>query len=66
MIITLEYTLENETHKILWEFQIPIDHPIRARRPDKCYLTRKNNLISTDFIKSTDHTSRGEKRRKTV
>ena len=29
-----ESALENETHKILWEFEIQTDYPIPARRPD--------------------------------
>ena len=29
-----EPVLENETHKILWDFEILRDHSISARRPD--------------------------------
>ena len=29
-----EYILENETHKILWDFEIQTDQPISARRSD--------------------------------
>ena len=28
-----EYAEENETHKILWNFEIVTDHLISARRP---------------------------------
>ena len=31
----LESVLENETHKILWDFKIQTDHLISARRPTK-------------------------------
>ena len=30
-----ESVLENETHKILWDFVIETDHLISARRPDQ-------------------------------
>ena len=30
----LDSVVENETHKILWYFQIQIDHPISASRQD--------------------------------
>ena len=29
-----ESVLENETHKVLWDFKMQTDHPIPARRPD--------------------------------
>ena len=29
-----EFVLENETRKILWDFDIQTDHSIQARRPD--------------------------------
>ena len=29
-----ESVLENETNKILWDFEIQTDRPITARRPD--------------------------------
>ena len=29
-----EFVLENETHKLLWNFEIQTDHVISARRPD--------------------------------
>ena len=28
-----ESVLENETHRILWDLEIQMDHPIPARRP---------------------------------
>ena len=33
--------LENETHKILWDFEIKMDHPILARRLDLILITKK-------------------------
>ena len=29
-----ESVLENETHKLLWDFEIPVDHQISVRRSD--------------------------------
>ena len=29
-----ESVLENETHKLLWDFEIQTDHQISARQPD--------------------------------
>ena len=29
-----EYVLENETHKLLWDFEIQTDHLTPARQPD--------------------------------
>ena len=33
--------LKNETHKLLWDFEIQTDHPISTRRPDP--VTINNN-----------------------
>ena len=34
-----ESSQENETHKILWDFEIESDPPISARRPDLVLIT---------------------------
>ena len=36
--------LENETHKILWNFVIQTDYLISARRPDIIIIEKKENL----------------------
>ena len=36
-----ESVLENETHKILWDFEIKTDHLIPARRPDLVFINKK-------------------------
>ena len=36
-----ESVLENETHKIIWDFEIKTDHPILARRPDLVLINTK-------------------------
>ena len=37
--------LENDTHKLLWDFNIQTDHIIPARRPDLIIITKKNLQI---------------------
>ena len=36
-----ESALENETHQVLWDFEIQIDHLISARRPDLVIVNNK-------------------------
>ena len=36
-----ESILENETHKILWDFEKQTDHLISARRPDLVIINKK-------------------------
>ena len=36
-----ESVLQNETHKILWEFETQTDHLISARRPDLVLVNKK-------------------------
>ena len=36
--------LENNTHKLLWDFDIHTDHLISARRPDLIIINKKENL----------------------
>ena len=33
--------LENDTHKLLWDFDIDTDHLISARRPDLIIINKK-------------------------
>ena len=40
-----ESVLENETHKILCDFQIQTDHLISARRPDLMIINKKKNNL---------------------
>ena len=39
-----ESVLENEPHKLLWDFEIQIDHLISERRPDVIMINKKQNL----------------------
>ena len=38
--------LENNTHKLLWDFDIHTDHPISARRPDLKIINNKKKNVN--------------------
>ena len=51
-----ESVLENETHKILWDFEIKTDHLIPARRPDLVLINKKERTCQlVDFAVPADH-----------
>ena len=51
-----ESVLENETHKILWDFEIQTDHLITARRPDLVLINKKKRTCHiVDFAVPADH-----------
>ena len=52
--------LENDTHKLLWDFDVHTDHLIQARRPDLILLgqvnkKKKRTCKIVDFAVSADH-----------
>ena len=48
--------LENETHKLLWDFDIQTDHLISARRPDLIIIRRRRRTYRiVDFVVLADH-----------
>ena len=50
--------LENDTHKLLWDFEIQTDHIISARRPDLIVINKrkkKRNCKIVDFAVPADH-----------
>ena len=47
--------LENDTHKLLWDFDIQTDHLISARRPDVIIITKKQICKIVDFADPADH-----------
>ena len=50
------YVLENDTHKLLWDFDIHVDHLISARRPDFIIINKKNgNCKIVDIAVPADH-----------
>ena len=36
-----EFSLENETHKILWDFEIQTNHLVLAKRPDQVIIYKR-------------------------
>ena len=47
------YVLENDTHKLLWDFDIRTDPIISARRPDLIIINKNKKIL--DFAVSSDH-----------
>ena len=48
--------LENDTHKLLWDFNIQTDHLIPARRPDLIIINKKKTICKiVDFAVPADH-----------
>ena len=52
-----ELILENDSHKLLWDFNIQTDHLIPARRPDFIIINEKKKRICkiVDFAFPEDH-----------
>ncbi len=46
--------LENDLHKLLWDFNIQTDHLIPVRRPDLIIINKKR-ICKTDFDVPADH-----------
>ena len=50
------YVLENDTHKLLWDFDIQTDHLISARRPDLIIINTKKRICKiVDVALPADH-----------
>ena len=48
--------LENDTHKLIWDFNIQTDHLIPARRPDLIIINKKKRICQmVDFAVPADH-----------
>ena len=47
--------LENDTHILLWNFDIQTDHLISARRPDHIIIDKKVPCQIVDFAVPADH-----------
>ncbi len=51
--------LENDTHKLLWDFDIQTDHLISARRPELIIINKKKRKKKicriVDFAVPADH-----------
>ena len=53
----LASVLENDTHKLLWDFDIQTDHLISARRSELIIINKKKKRICkiVDFAVPADH-----------
>ena len=49
-----EPVLENDTHKLLWDFDIQTGHPITARRPDLIIINKKTKKKPKKICKIVD------------
>ena len=52
------HVLENDSHKLLWDFDIQTDHLIPARRPDLIIINKKKKKRTckiVDFAVPADH-----------
>ena len=48
--------LENDSHKLLWDFNIQTDHLILARRPDLIIINKRKRICKiVDFAVLADH-----------
>ena len=56
-----ESVLENEMHKILWDFEIQMDHLISAWRPDQVIVNKKKRTCRSSW--SQEKTERKWKER---
>ena len=51
-----EFVQENETHKILWDFEIQTNHLISARRQHLVIVKKKKkNLLNSRLFVPADH-----------
>ena len=46
--------LENDSHKLLWDFDVQTDHLIPARRPDLIIINNNNNNNKKRICKIVD------------
>ena len=47
---------ENETHKLLWDFDIQTDHLMSTRRPDLIIINKRRRTCKiVDFAVTADH-----------
>ena len=59
-----EFIFENETHKILWDFEIKTDPLILVRRLDKVIINgKKGNLTTSWFCHSSGSLSENSRKR---
>ena len=48
--------LENDSHKLLWDFNIQTDHLIPAKKPDHIIINKRKRICKiVDFAVPADH-----------
>ena len=59
-----ESVLENEMHKVLWDFEIQTDHLISARQQDLVIVNKKKeNLLNYELHRPQRENKRNQKER---
>ena len=53
-MLTLASVLENETHNILWDFEIKSYHLVTAKRPDLVIFTEKKKKKRKEKIEPAE------------
>ena len=61
-----ESVLENEMHKILWDFEIQTDHLILTRWPPAVIIDKKGSYRKLDFAVQADHRMKIKESEKSV
>ena len=59
-----ESILENETHEVLWDFEIQTDYLILAKRPDLMIAKLKDKLPNSGLRRSDGPPSKIKRKRK--
>ena len=49
-----ESVRENETHEIIWDFEISTDHPIQTRKPRLVLINMKRSYHQRNFVVPAD------------
>ena len=59
-----EPILENETYKVLWDFEIQTYHVISARQPDLVIVSKIGNLPNSELCRPGRQQSKIERKQK--
>ena len=59
-----EPVLDNETHEILWDFEIQTNYLISARRPDLVIVKKEENMMNCGLRRSGESPVKTERKRK--
>ena len=58
-----ESVLENEMNKILWDFNVQMDHPIQAIQPDLVLINKKKRTYQVDFAVLAEQSEKQKKKK---